>query len=45
MSHDIMRQGTSKGTVEFIFYWLSAADHEMCPEEDISKWLSIGDCF
>lgn len=33
MSRDIMRQGTSKGTVEFIFYWPSAADRETCPEE------------
>lgn len=33
MSHDIMRHGTFKGTVEFIFCWLSAADRETCPEE------------
>lgn len=28
-----MSHGTSKGTVEFIFCWPSAADRETCPEE------------
>lgn len=29
--HDMMRQGTSKDSLEFIFCWLSAADHISYP--------------